>query len=358
MERALGLAWRGWGRVHPSPLVGTVLLVDGEVVGEGWHAEFGGRHAETAALEQAGGHTRGSTAVVTLEPCTHVGKQPPCADALIRAGVRRVVAAARDPNPVARGGAERLRAAGIEVELGLCAEAAAAQNAAFFHILREPARPYVALKMATTLDARIADSRGRSRWISGSMARDYVHWLRAGHDAIATGGRTAALDDPSLTVRGPVLPRVTPTRVIFDRGLALSPESALARTARDTPTIVVTTDAGADLPRAQALVERGVRVLVAGSLTGAMQALRGEGITSMLVEGGGRLAASMLTESLVDRYYWIQSPLLLGDGGVPAFAGLPEASLTAAPRWTVVERRALGADTLLVLDREPCLPAS
>jgi diaminohydroxyphosphoribosylaminopyrimidine deaminase/5-amino-6-(5-phosphoribosylamino)uracil reductase len=358
MARAIELGWRGWGHVHPNPMVGSVLLAGNEVVGEGFHAEFGGVHAEVAALGAAGRRAAGATAVVTLEPCTHVGKQPPCADALIRAGVRRVVAAVRDPNPAAAGGARRMRDAGIDVEIGLLGGQAAAQNAAFFHYLRNVGRPWIALKLATTLDGRIADARGRSRWISGPDARDYVHWLRAGFDAIATGGRTAAQDDPSLTVRGAVTPRVVPRRVIFDRALGLSPASVVVRTAGETPTIVVSGPAAASSVRAEALRGAGVQVLGAASLDEAMTALRSAGITSMLVEGGGRLAGALLEAGLVDRYYWIQSPLLLGEGGVPAFAGLPDSALAGVPRWTVAERRALGEDTLLVVDREPCSPES
>ena len=358
MARAIDLAWRGWGRVHPNPMVGAVLLAGDQVVGEGFHAEFGGAHAEAAALEAAGRRAAGTTAVVTLEPCTHVGKRPPCADALIRAGVRRVVAAVLDPNPAAGGGARRMRDAGIDVEIGLMAEPAAAQNAAFLHAFRNAGRPWVALKLATTLDGRIADGRGRSRWISGPEARDYVHWLRAGFDAIATGGRTAAQDDPSLTVRGAVTPRVAPRRVIFDRALGLSPASVVVRTAGETPTLAVTSPAAAGSVRADALRAGGVQVLGAASLDEAMTGLRAAGITSMLVEGGGRLAGALLAAGLVDRYYWIQSPVLLGDGGVPAFAGVPDAALAGAPRWTVAERKALGEDTLLVVDREPCSPES
>src|SRR5688500_1184460 len=237
MTRALELARRGWGRVHPSPMVGAVLLEDGNVIGEGHHAEFGGPHAEAVALAAAGTRAFGATVVVTLEPCAHTGKQPPCADALIRAGVRRVVAAMRDPNPVAAGGADRLRGAGIEVELGLLGEEACVQNAAFLHAFRGADRPYVALKLATTLDGRIADARGRSRWISGAEARDFVHWLRAGFDAVGTGGRTAAVDDPALTVRGPVSPRILPRRVVFDQSLRLGPESRLVQTAGDVGTV-------------------------------------------------------------------------------------------------------------------------
>ena len=356
MERALGLALRGWGRVHPNPLVGAVLLRDGAVVGEGFHAEFGGRHAEVAALGAAGEAARGATMVVTLEPCAHVGKQPPCADALIAAGVRRVVHAIDDPNPAAQGGAARLRAAGIEVEAGLCATQAAMQNAAFLHGFRATGRPYVALKLATSMDAKLADPEGRSRWISGPEAREYVHWLRAGFDAIGVGGRTAALDDASLTVRGAVEPRVAPVRVVFDRSLELTPSSVLARTAREHRTIVLT-DA-ARLPMARPLAALGVELHPAADLADALGTLDSLGIRSLLVEGGGRFAGALVTAGAVDRFHWIQSPLLLGDAAVPAFAGLPATPLASAERWTLVERRALGADSLLVLDREPCLPES
>ena len=358
MAHALELAARGWGRVHPSPMVGAVVIERGEVVGEGWHAEFGGPHAEMAALGVAGSRAAGSTAVVTLEPCAHVGKQPPCTDALIGAGVRRVVAAMRDPNPVAAGGAERLRAAGIEVELGLLREGACAQNAIFLHALRNADRPYVALKLATTVDGRIADARGRSRWISGAEARDFVHWLRAGFDAVGTGGRTAAVDDPSLTVRGPVSPRVAPKRVVFDAGLRVGAESNLARTAGELGTMVLTSEASAMSARADELRAREVQVFAVASLADALRTLRMSGIQSIIVEGGGRLAGALVAAELVDRFYWIQSPVFLGDAAVPAFQGLTDTPLAAAARWSVIERRALGDDTLLVLDRERCSPES
>ena len=166
MARAIELAWRGWGRVQPNPLVGAVVLAGGENAGEGWHAEYGESHAEAAALAAAGARARGATLVCTLEPCTHQGKQPPCTDAILAAGVRRVVAAVADPNAVAAGGAERLRARGLEVELGLLAHQAEAQNASFLHRVRDPSRPFVALKLATTIDGRIADANGHSRWLS------------------------------------------------------------------------------------------------------------------------------------------------------------------------------------------------
>ncbi|HEY3012964.1 MAG TPA: bifunctional diaminohydroxyphosphoribosylaminopyrimidine deaminase/5-amino-6-(5-phosphoribosylamino)uracil reductase RibD [Gemmatimonadales bacterium] len=350
MARALDLAWRGWGRVQPNPLVGAVVLQGGKLVGEGWHPEFGDRHAEAVALADAGERARGATMVVTLEPCAHQGKQPPCTEAIISSGIRRVVAAMRDPNPVAGGGSERLRQAGVEVEVGPLGEAAAAQNAIFLHSVAPRARPYVALKLATTLDGRIADGFGRSRWISGSEGREYVQWLRAGFDAIAVGGRTARLDDPSLTVRGTVQPRVPPRRVVFDRAADLGPQLTLLRSAGEIPTLVVVSP-DAEPGRIKRLEAAGVTVLRAGALEEGLRSLRDLGIGSLLVEGGGQLAGSLLGAGLVDRYYWLQSPVWLGDDAVPALAGLPSRGLDQAERWRVVERRALGQDTLLVLDR-------
>ncbi len=350
MARALDLAMRGWGRVQPDPLVGAVVLKSGEPIGEGWHAEYGDRHAETMALAAAGEGARGATLVVTLEPCTHQGKQPPCTDAIIRSGVTRVVAAMSDPNPIAAGGSERLRAAGIEVEVGSLADAAAMVNAVFLHGLGNPARPFVALKLATTLDGRIADGFGRSRWISGEAAREYVQWLRAGFDAVAVGGRTARLDDPSLTVRGPVHPRSAPRRVVFDRAADLAPHLTLLRTASEIPTILIVAPE-ADRARVKRLELAGALVIRAAKLADALASLRDQGIGSLLVEGGGQLAGALLGEGLVDRYYWLQAPLWLGDGGVPALAGLPARGLEQADRWHVVERKSLGEDTLLVLDR-------
>lgn len=350
MHRALELAWRGWGRVHPNPLVGAVVLAGGEIVGEGWHAEFGERHAEPVALAAAGERARGATMVCTLEPCNHHGKQPPCTETLLAAGVRRVVAATVDPDPVAAGGVARLRAAGVDAELGVLADEAAAQNAIFLHLQRGHSRPYVALKLATTIDGRIADANGHSRWLSGQPARDFVQWLRAGFDGIAVGGVTARADDPSLTVRGPLVPRVTPRRIVFAADGDVPPSLRLVRGARETPTVVVAS-ALAKPERLGPLEAAGVRLVRASTLVEALRALREDGVTSLLVEGGGRLAGALLAEGLVDRYYWVQTPLWLGAGAVPAVAGLPTIPLDKAARWRVTDRRALGDDTLLVLDR-------
>ena len=353
MRRALALARQGWGRVHPNPMVGAVVLSGDELVGEGFHAEYGREHAERVALTAAGGRARGGTLVVTLEPCAHFGKQPPCVDAIIYAGVRRVVVAAGDPHPVAAGGAARLRDAGIEVELGLLRQEAEQQNAGFFHAVRSPARPWVALKLATSLDHRIADGSGGSKWISGSVARSFTHALRAGFDAIGVGGRTAIRDNPLLNPRGHITPRIPPTRVIFAGNASLP--GSLAVFALEGQTVVITSKAAAADARQRL---RHAAILPADTLPEALAALRGSGVGSLLVEGGGRLAGGLLREGLIDRYYWIQSPVWLGDTGVPATVGWNVAALPDAERWCVVERRPLGEDTLMVLDREPCSPVS
>lgn len=357
MRRALEIAVQGWGRVAPNPLVGAVVLAGGRAVAEGYHAEFGGPHAEVEALRAAGPAARGATLVVTLEPCAHSGKTGPCTEAILAAGVGRVVAAIEDPDARARGGAAVLRRAGVDVELGLLAEQAAALNAPFLFTRVHDDRPFVALKLATSIDGRIADSAGRSRWISGPEGREFVQWLRAGFDAIAVGGTTALRDNPRLTVRGRLTPRRPPVRVVFDRRAMLNSGVELVETARDVPTWVM---ASPEAPRTNvAILEAsGVRVLRPASLAAGLAMLRAEGIETVLCEGGGALGARLLEDGLVDRLYWLQSPVWLGERAVPAFPGVPDRALPEAPRWIPVERRALGVDTLLVLDRELCLPAS
>ena len=357
MQRALDLAWRGWGRVAPNPLVGAVVLRDGSIVGDGWHAEYGGDHAEVAALKAAVDRARGATVVVTLEPCAHHSKTPPCTEALLAAGVSRVVAAIRDPDPDAAGGLDVLRSRGVAVEVGLNAAEAAALNAPFLFVRQHQDRPFVALKLATSIDSRIADASGHSKWVSGEEARAHVHWLRAGYDAIAVGGTTALKDDPELTVRGAVTPRRPPIRIVFDRRAMLNPSARLVRTAREVTTWVV---ASPQAPAASvsSLEQNGVRVFTPTSLADGLAQLRAAGIQSLLCEGGGALGAKLLADGLVDRLYWIQSPVWLGDGAIPAFPGVPDARIDKAPHWVPVERRPLGPDTLLVLDRTLCLPAS
>ncbi len=268
----------------PNPMVGAVLLRDGEVIGQGHHAEFGAPHAEVVAL--ADSHdAAGATCVVTLEPCSHHGKTPPCTTALIEAGVVRVVAATSDPTATGGGGAARLTDAGIEVEVGLCAEEAAALNAPFLYGANgDRRRPFVALKLATSLDGFLADRDGRSRWISGPESREFVHWLRAGFDAIGVGRRTAVIDDPLLTVRGPLEPRIPPLRLVFGRGGEFPSELRLFDT-EAAPTAVVTSLAGAVELR-EALAHTPVRVFGADGLAASLASLKEAGIASILIEGG------------------------------------------------------------------------
>jgi diaminohydroxyphosphoribosylaminopyrimidine deaminase/5-amino-6-(5-phosphoribosylamino)uracil reductase len=349
MLRAIQLAWNGWARVGSNPLVGAVVLRDGAVVGEGFHAEFGGPHGEVVALATAGELARGADLVVTLEPCRHYGKTPPCTEAILRAGIRRVVFGAHDVDPEALGGAEVLRRGGIAVEHGVLAGEVRRQNAVFFHRHSQRGRPFVALKLALSLDARIADRDGRSRWVSGEESREFVQWLRAGYEAIGVAAGTARADDPALTVRGPLRPHRPPLRVLFDRRAEVPATAQLIATARETPTVVVLGHEAAAGARA-AVTAAGAEIVVAEDLAGALAALHERGIASLLVEGGGTLAGRLLAAGLVDRLYAIVAPILLGAGGVPAFGELPGVALASAPRWRVSERRVLGDDQLLVLE--------
>lgn len=355
MVRALELARLGWGRVAPNPLVGAVLVRDGRSLAEGYHAEFGGEHAEIRALG-ACDDPHGATCVVTLEPCAHHGKTPPCADALVSAGIARVVYALPDLDATAGGGAARLRQAGVEVVEGVGRSEAAALNAPFLWSRRRPGRPFVALKLATSLDGFVADRTGTSQWISGAEAREYAQWLRAGFDAIAVGRVTAVLDDPALTVRGSVTPRVAPRRVVFARAGEVPSTLQLSRTAGEVPTVVFVQPDAESRVRTS-LVGSQVAVRAVRDLDEALSDLRSQGVTSLLVEGGGVLATALLEAGLVDRLYWIQAPHWLGDGH-PAFGRRTSALLGEASAWTVTERQALGPDTLLVVDRELCLPES
>lgn len=345
MRRALALARKGWGQTAPNPLVGAVVVRGGEVVGEGHHTRFGAAHAEIEALRASGDRAAGSTVYVTLEPCAHVGKTPPCVGALIAARVARVVIAARDPNPEAGGGVERLRAAGIEVAMGVEEDAARELNAPFFHAFVER-RPWVTLKLALSLDGALADATGHSRWITGDDSRRVVHEMRAGSDAIGIGIGTALADDPSLTVRDAPAPRVPPMRVVFDRAARLPGTSKLAQTARDIPTIVMADSPSAT--RVATLEALGVRIVQASSLRVALDALGDAGVRSLLVEGGARLAGAFIGTGMVDRLVIFQGSAIFGAGALGAFAFVPPTEVERAPGWRALERREIGADTMTV----------
>ena len=352
MRRALRLARKGWGRVAPNPLVGAVIVRDGVVVGEGWHAEYGGAHAEVAALRAAGEAARGATAYVTLEPCNHWGRTPPCVDALLAAGVARVVIGADDPHAIAAGGMARLRAAAVAVDAGVLATDAVELNAPFFFDVTGGDRPWITLKLALSIDAAIADHTHAPAWLTGARSRRLVHRMRAGHDAIAVGIGTALADDPLLTVRDVQLPRVLPLRVVFDRTARLPTSAKLVGTAREWPTCVVC-DPDATESRRTALEAAGVRIVPAASIDDGCRALRALGVRSLLVEGGAGIAGSLSRADLVDRLVIFQAPVVLGAGALAGFGDAPAQSGRGARRLPVVRRRALDDDLLTIYAVHP-----
>jgi diaminohydroxyphosphoribosylaminopyrimidine deaminase/5-amino-6-(5-phosphoribosylamino)uracil reductase len=351
MRRAIELAQRGLGETNPNPMVGCVLVKDGRVVGEGWHRRAGLPHAEAEALRAAGARARGATAYVNLEPCAHRGRTGPCAPALLQAGVRRVVAAVRDPHAVVAGrGFDLLRGGGVRVRTGVMAGPAALLNERFL-VAAAADRPFVLLKAGLTLDGRIATAGGESKWITSPAQRRAARGLRRLHDAVAVGIATALADDPLLLPR----PRTRRpfVRVVFDSRLRLPLGSRLVRSAGEAPVWVVT--ARGDPRRRRALEAAGVRVLAARAAGGrvglraALRLLRKEGLWSVMVEGGSALLGALLASRLFDQVALFRAPVLLGgQGGLPAFGGpdprrLDQAvRLTAINPWTKDERRAPG----------------
>ena len=355
MRAALSLAARGLGNTWPNPAVGCVLVRDGVVVGRGWTAPGGRPHAETEALRRAGEAARGATAYVTLEPCCHWGRTPPCTGALIAAGVARVVVALRDPYPQVDGeGMRQLRAAGIAVEEGLLAAEARALNAGFLMRLAE-GRPLTTLKLATTLDGRIATRTGESRWITGPEARGRAHLLRATHDAILVGSGTLLADDPDLTCR---LPGARPRpilRVVADARLRTPPG---ARLFSIPGPVTVATTPGEDTGARAALEAAGATLLDVAPAPGGgleplalMRGLARLGVTRLLVEGGGALAAALLRAGLVDRLAWFHAPAAMGGDGLPAIQPLPVDSLAGMPKFRRTAVTPCGADLLSEFER-------
>jgi diaminohydroxyphosphoribosylaminopyrimidine deaminase/5-amino-6-(5-phosphoribosylamino)uracil reductase len=352
MRAALALARRGLGAVWPNPAVGCVIVKNGRVVGRGWTQPGGRPHGETEALRRAGEAARGAVAHVSLEPCCHWGRTPPCVDALVTAGVQRVVVALEDPDPrVAGEGLRRLRAAGLDVEVGLCAEEAAEVNAGFLSRLRL-GRPLVTLKFATSLDGRIATASGESQWITGPPARERAHALRASHDAIMVGTGTVIADDPQLTCRLPGLDHRSPVRVVIDRHLRISPAARLIADAPRVPTWILTLRS-ADAGRRAAFLANRVTLIDVDpdregqvDLAAALGALGERGITRLLVEGGAGLAAAFLRARLVDRLVWVHAPLAIGGDGIPAIAGLDLTALADAPAFERLSTETIGDDVL------------
>ncbi|OEU96661.1 bifunctional diaminohydroxyphosphoribosylaminopyrimidine deaminase/5-amino-6-(5-phosphoribosylamino)uracil reductase RibD [Streptomyces oceani] len=341
MRRAIDLAARGLGATSPNPVVGCVLLDrDGAVVGEGWHQRAGGPHAEAHALSEAGEHARGGTALVTLEPCAHTGRTAPCATALVEAGVRRVVYAVGDPDPLARGGAAVLRAAGVDTEVGLLAEEATAGNTAWLTAVNR-GRPHVTWKYAATLDGRSAAADGSSRWITSAESRADVHRLRVEADAVVVGSGTRRADDPHLAVRG-VEGAVQPLRVVCDTWARTPPD---ARVLDDTAPTLLAVSEDADtrqLPETTQVV-RLPRAATGLRLAPLLEELYARDVRAVLLEGGPRLAGAFLAAGLVDRVVAYLAPVLLG-AGPAALADAGIGTLTQALRLSVTETARLGAD--------------
>jgi len=352
MALALRLAARGLGIVAPNPAVGCVIVRDSRIVGRGWTQRGGRPHAETEALEVAGGAAYGATAYVTLEPCAHHGQTPPCAEALVTAGISRLVAAMRDPDPRTAGqGLARLSAAGIRTECGLMESAAAALNRGFVTSLTR-SRPLVTLKLAASLDGRIASRTGHSRWITGAPARRHVHLLRARHDAILIGRGTLDADDPTLTCRLAGLKDRSPIRIVVSGRGELPDDCRLLSDPTHAPVWLVTGPRGADrhLPDG---IEKIVVKETAGRLDMAemMSALVSRGITRLLVEGGAVTAAICLEAGIVDRFCLYTAPMLIGGDGLAGIADIAVNDLDRdAPRFRHMKTRPLGEDRLDVYE--------
>lgn len=352
LRAAIALGRRGLGQCWPNPAVGCVIVRDGRLVGRGWTQAGGRPHAERMALDQAGDAARGAVAYVSLEPCAHHGRTPPCADALIEAGVARVVAPMEDPDPrVAGRGFGRLRDTGIAVETGLLAAEAEAANEGFLKRQRL-GLPFLTLKLAATLDGRIATGGGESRWITGPAARTRVHLMRATHDAVMVGGATARDDDPLLDVRLAGLNQRRPARVVIDSGLNLPENSRLAATAEETPVWrLCRTGAGT--------AEWGEGVEVAADTSGALDpeamlcALAAKGLTRVLCEGGGRLAASLLRAGLVDELVWMTAGGAIGAEGAPAVGPLGLDRLADMARFRLARAWPEGPDLISVWRAAP-----
>ncbi len=352
MALALSLGRRGQGRVWPNPAVGCVIVAQGRIIGRGWTQDGGRPHAETEALAQAGAGARGATVYVTLEPCAHHGKTPPCAQALIDSGVARVVVATTDRDTRVDGaGLSMLRDAGIEVTLGVL-EADALDDHAGFFARTETGRPFLTLKLANSFDGRIATGTGESQWITGPEARRHVHAMRSRHDAVMVGGGTARKDDPALTVRGLGIPR-QPARVVVSRRLDLPLMGQLAQSAREVP-LILCHGADADATLVRTWEDLGA-VLLKCAVRGAqldpvdvMRQLGAHGLTRVFCEGGGALAASLLEADLVDELVGFTAGLVVGAEGLPGIGAMGLAQLSAAPRFVLKELTQVGPDALHV----------
>ena len=358
MQLALALGRRGLGRTWPNPAVGAVVVKDGVIVGRGWTQAGGRPHAEPEALKRAGEAARGATLYVTLEPCSHFGKSPPCVDAVIAAGIARVVSTIEDPNPeVAGQGHAKLRAAGIAVDVGLAAAEAARDHAGHFRRIRDK-RPHVILKLAVSADDKIAAAGHKPVAITGELARTRVHLLRAQCDAILVGIGTVLADDPLLTCRLPGMEARSPVRVVLDRALRLPGGSRLVHSAREIPLWVMTSDL-AEAPAAMKLGAAGAQVLRVAATTkppgldlaAVLHALSDKGVTRLMVEGGARVASSFVASGLVDEIWLLRGAESIGADGIHALDALPLSSITGSPAYRPRASETLQKDTLTVYER-------
>ncbi|MEO6381526.1 MAG: bifunctional diaminohydroxyphosphoribosylaminopyrimidine deaminase/5-amino-6-(5-phosphoribosylamino)uracil reductase RibD [Nitrobacter sp.] len=359
MQLALAMGRRGLGASAPNPAVGAVIVKDDVIVGRGWTQPGGRPHAEVEALRRAGEAARGATLYVTLEPCSHVGKKsPPCADAVIAAGITRVVSAIEDPTPeVAGQGHARLRAAGISVDVGLCAIEAAHHHAGHFRRVRDK-RPHVILKLAVSSDGKIGAAGGTPVAITGEAAKARVHLLRAQCNAILVGIGTVLADDPLLTCRLPGLETRSPVRVVLDRALRISGTSRLVQSARETPLWVMASDL-AEAPAAMKLGAAGAQVIRVPTaqgkpgldLSAVLRDLSDRGTTRLMVEGGARIASSFVAADLVDEAWLLRSLDPIGDDGVAALGALPLTAITESQKFKVRASETLDQDTLAIYER-------
>lgn len=356
MQLALTLGRRGLGRTATNPAVGAVIVKDGVIVGRGWTQDGGRPHAEVEAISRAGEAARGATLYVTLEPCSHHGKSPPCADAVIAAGIARVVSAMTDPNPdVAGQGHARLKAAGIVVDVGLCVDEATRDHAG--HIRRvTDKRPYVILKLAVSSDDKIGSAENKPVAITGEQARSRVHLLRAQCDAILVGIGTVRADNPDLTCRLSGMDKQSPVRVVLDRALRISSDSRLVHSARTTPLWLMTSDTSeaAAVTRLGAAGAQVVRVATSDAgldLTAVLRELSNRGITRLMVEGGARIAESFLAADLVDEIWLLRGPDAIGEGGVAALHAMPLLAITQSPAYKERASETLHNDTLTIYGR-------
>ena len=357
MQKALRLAIRGIGKVSPNPPVGCVIVKEDRVIGRGWTQPGGRPHAEVMALQQAGQKAEGATAYCTLEPCSHFGKTPPCCDALIKAGISKVVVAAQDPDLRVNGrGIKRLRAAGLCVVENVCKEEASDIMRGFFNVC-EFSRPYVTLKFGMSIDSRVAAVNGESKWITGDVARRSAHLLRAKNDAILTGIGTLLYDDPKLDCRLPGLEQHSPSRMLVDSKLRIPATSHFALTAKDRPSYIFTTEKS-DAAKKDTLTDMGIKIFQVPcsedghvSIQRCLELMAEEGITMVLVEAGGYLASGLVKSNLVDKLVIYRAPMIIGGDGIAAWHRLGVEQLGMSKRFAIQNIERIGPDIIETYNR-------